>query len=81
MSTIRPIRTDTDYRETLAEIDTLWEHAEPGTPDGDRMDVMITLVQAYEREHHPIGPPDPIEAIRFRAEQLGIGRKGLERHH
>jgi HTH-type transcriptional regulator/antitoxin HigA len=75
---IRPIRTESDYREALATVDFLWSKAVPGAPEGDQLDVLITLVQAYEREHHPIPPPDPIEAIKFRVEQLGIGRKGLE---
>jgi HTH-type transcriptional regulator/antitoxin HigA len=75
---IRPIRTETDYREALAMVDSLWEKVQPGTPDGDKFDVLITLIQAYEREHYPIPPPHPIEAIKFRAEQMGIGRKGLE---
>jgi HTH-type transcriptional regulator/antitoxin HigA len=75
---VRPIRTEADYREALSLVDSIWSKAVAGTPEGDQLDVLITLVQAYEREHHPIAPPDPIEAIKFRAEQLGIGRKGLE---
>lgn len=75
---VRPIRTEADYREALSTVDSIWNKAVPGTPEGDQLDVLITLVQAYEREHHPISPPDPIDAIKFRAEQLGIGRKGLE---
>lgn len=75
---IRPIRTEEDYREALAKVEGLWDSAEPGTPEGDELDVTVTLIQAYEREHYPIPPPDPIEAIKFRIEQLGIGRKGLE---
>jgi len=75
---IRPIRTEDDYREALVMIDSLWGKAVPATPEGDELDVLITLVQVYERAHHPIPPPDPIEAIKFRAEQMGIGRKGLE---
>lgn len=75
---IRPIRTEGDYREALSLVDSLWSKAVPGTPEGDQLDVLVTLVQVYEREHHPIPPPDPIEAIKFRVEQMGIGRKGLE---
>ena len=59
---INPIKTETDYEQTLAEIDALFG-ATPDTPEGDRLDVLITLVEAYERKHHPIGLPDPIAAI------------------
>lgn len=75
---IRPIRSEGDYSEALATVDSLWGKAVPGTLEGDQLDVLITLVQAYEREHHPIPPPDPIEAIKFRMEQMGMSRKGLE---
>jgi HTH-type transcriptional regulator/antitoxin HigA len=75
---VRPIRTEKDYREALSVVDSLWTKAVPGAPEGDQLDVLLTLIQAYEREHYPIAPPDPIEAIKFRAEQMGIGRKGLE---
>lgn len=75
---IRPIRTENDYREALSKVESLWTKATPGTPEGDQLDVLVTLIQVYEREHYPIPPPDPIEAIKFRVEQLGIGRKGLE---
>lgn len=75
---IRPIRTEDDYREALATVDALWSKAALGTAEGDELDVLVTLIQAYEREHYPVPPPDPIEAIKFRVEQMGIGRKGLE---
>ena len=65
---ITPIRTDEDHRAALAEIEHLWE-ATPGTPDGDRLDVLATLVDAYEREHHAIEPPNLLEAMKFRMEQ------------
>jgi len=76
---IRPIRTDADYKTTLKEISTLME-SDPdlGTPEGDRLDVLATLVQAYEAKHYPIDPPDPIEAIKFRMEQAGLTAKDLE---
>jgi HTH-type transcriptional regulator/antitoxin HigA len=51
---------------------------EPGTPDGDRLDILVTLVQAYEAKHMPISPPDPVEAIKFRMEQSGLSVKDLE---
>ena len=77
MSEIRPIRSETDYEAALAEVERLWG-AHSGTPEGDRLDVLATLIDAYESEHHPIDPPDPIEAIKFRMEQQGLTRKDLE---
>jgi HTH-type transcriptional regulator/antitoxin HigA len=74
---IKPIRSGTDYEEALGEIGRLWG-APSGTPEGDRLDVLATLIDAYEDEHHPIDPPDPIEAIKFRMEQQGLTRKDLE---
>lgn len=74
---IRPIKTEADYEEALAEIEKLWG-AEENTPKGDRLDVLITLVEAFEREHHPIDPPDPVEAIKFRMDQMGLTRRDLE---
>jgi len=68
---IRPIKTESDYRETLREIETLMT-AEPGTKAGDRLDVLVTLVEAYERRHFPIDLPDAVEAIKFRMEQRGL---------
>ena len=66
---VRPIKAEADYRAALAEIETLM-HAERDTPEGDRLDVLVTLVQAYEAEHHPIEAPDPVAATEFRMEQL-----------
>jgi HTH-type transcriptional regulator / antitoxin HigA len=74
---IRPIRTKADYRAALKEVDRLWE-AEPGTPEGDRVDVLVTLIEAYEAKHHPIPAPDPIAAIEFMMEQKGLTRRDLE---
>src|SRR5262245_13543055 len=74
---IRPIRTKADHRAALKEIERLWE-ANPGTPDGDRVDVLVTLVEAYEAKHFPIDVPDPIEAIVFMMEQKGLTRRDLE---
>ncbi len=74
---IRPIKTEHDYDAALAEVEALWG-AETDTPEGDKLDVLITLVEAYEAKHHPIAPPDPIEAILFRMEQAGLERKDLE---
>ena len=75
--TIVPIKTARDYDRTLGRIEQLME-AKPGTKAGDKLDVLTTLVEAYETKHHAIYPPDPIEAIKFRMDQLGMTRKDLE---
>ena len=77
MRNLKPIRTDADYEAALAEMERLWG-ARAGTAAGDRLDILATLVDAYENEHYPMDPPDPIEAIRFRMEQQGLTRKDLE---
>jgi HTH-type transcriptional regulator/antitoxin HigA len=74
---VKPIRTKRDYESALQEVERLWG-AKLGTPAGDRLDVLATLIDAYETAHYPIDPPDPIEAIRFRMEQQGLTRKDLE---
>ncbi len=74
---IRPIRNSDDHESALKRIETLMS-AEYGSPEGDELDVLTTLVDAYEREHFPIDAPDPIEAIQFRMEQMGLDRKDLE---
>jgi HTH-type transcriptional regulator/antitoxin HigA len=74
---VRPIRSKRDYEAALKEIERLWG-ARAGTPDGDRLDVLATLIDAYEAEHYPMDPPDPIEAIKFRMEQQGLTRRDLE---
>jgi len=74
---VRPIRTKSDYEAALAEVERLWG-AKAGTFRGDRLDVVATLIEAYEAEHYPMDPPDPIEAIKFRMEQMGLTRKDLE---
>ena len=76
---IRPIHTESDYKAALREISVLMESdPDPGTPDGDRLDILATLVQAYEARQVPIFPPDPIEAIKFRMDQSGLSVKDLE---
>jgi HTH-type transcriptional regulator/antitoxin HigA len=67
----RVVRSEADYAEALRSIDALLD-ADPGTPEGDDLDVWITLVEVYEDEHHAIDAPNPIDAIRFRMEQLGL---------
>jgi HTH-type transcriptional regulator/antitoxin HigA len=77
MERLKPIRTKADYAAVMAEIERLWG-AKLGTSEGDRLDILVTLVDAYETQHYPIDPPDPIEAIKFRMEQQGLTRKDLE---
>src|SRR5882762_6449904 len=74
---VRPIRSKRDYDASLKEVERLWG-AKTGTRAGDRLDVLATLIDAYEAEHYPIDPPDPIEAIKFRMEQQNLTRKDLE---
>ncbi len=74
---IAPIKSEEDYDAALTEVATLMD-AEPDTPEGDRLDVLTTLVEAYEARHWPIEPPEPIEAIRIRMEQRGLRPKDLE---
>lgn len=75
--TIAPIKTKRDYDRTLRRIEQLMD-AKPGTKSGNELDVLTTLVEAYEAKHYVICPPDPIEAIKFRMDQLGMSRKDLE---
>lgn len=74
---VKPIRTEDDYQAALAAIDQLMD-AKPDTPEGDHLDVLATLVEAWEEKHYPIEEPDPIEAIRHRMDALGLDRKALE---
>ena len=74
---IKPIRSDSDYRATLREIEGLMLAA-AGSTEGDRLDLLVTLVEAWERDHFPIDLPDPIEAIKFAMEQQGLTVKDLE---
>jgi HTH-type transcriptional regulator/antitoxin HigA len=73
---IKPIKTDADHDAALREIERLWGAAE-GSAEGDRLEVVLALVEAYERAHFPIDVPDPIEAIKFRLEQQGADVKVL----
>src|SRR5713101_5430749 len=73
---IKPIRNAKDHHRAPREIERLWRTAR-GTPESDRLEVLITLVDAYERTHHPIDPPNPIDAIRFRLEQQQLDQRAL----
>ena len=74
---VKPICTEADYDAAMEEVAGLWG-AMSGTPEGDRLDVLATLIDAYETKHHAMDAPDPIEAIKFRMEQQGMTRKDLE---
>ena len=75
---IHPIRTESDYETALRMISAYVDNEpEPGSEDGDRFEILVTLVEAYEAKHYPIEPPDPIDAIRFRMEQGGLTVKDL----
>ena len=74
---IKPIKNERSYKEALKAIDLLFS-AKPGTADGDRLDILVTLVESYEAKHYPIDAPDPIQAIHFVMEQQGLVRKDLE---
>jgi HTH-type transcriptional regulator/antitoxin HigA len=74
---VKPIRSRRNYEAALKEVERLWG-TKAGTRDGDRLDVLATLIDAYEAVHYPMDPPDPIEAIKFRMEQQGLTRRDLE---
>jgi len=73
---IKPIKTKKDYQAAMARLETIFD-AKPGTPEGDELEVLGILIDKYEQEHYPIGYPDPIEAIKFRMEQLGYSQSDL----
>jgi HTH-type transcriptional regulator / antitoxin HigA len=77
MGDVKPIRSEKDYEVAMAEVKILWG-AKSGTPKGDRLDVLATLIESWEAANYPMDPPDPIEAIKFRMEQQGLTRKDLE---
>lgn len=74
---IRPIKTDADYRAALSDIENLMM-AEPDTVEGEKLDILVTLVEAYEAKHFPMDLPDPVEAIKFEMERKGLTVKDLE---
>ena len=76
---VRPVKTEADYTVALAELEQMMEHVTPGTPEGDRFDLLVTLVEAYENVHYPMGgASDPISVIEFVMQQQGLTRKALE---
>jgi HTH-type transcriptional regulator/antitoxin HigA len=79
MIEITPIKTEADYEDAMAAIEQLFE-ARSGTPEADRLDVLTTLVESYENQHHAIPLPDPVEAILYYLESRGLTRRDLERY-
>ena len=75
--TVRAVHDEQDYEVVLAEIGELMD-AQPGSPDGDRLDVLVTLVEAYEARHWPVAAPNPIDAIRIRMQQKNLRPRDLE---
>lgn len=73
---IKPIKTEADYQEALKLAERLMV-ATPNTPEGDKLDVLVTLIEAYESKHYPLDFPDPVEAIKFEMEQKGLSAKNL----
>ncbi len=76
---IKPIKTEEDYYSALQKIEALWG-AKKDTLEGDELDLLVTLVEAYEMKHFPIAPPDPIDAIKFRMEQMGMTNADLVKY-
>jgi len=74
---IKPIRNDDDLRQAFARLEEIFQAPE-GSPEADEMEVLVALVEAYENRHYPIGPADPVEAIKFRMQQRGLAPKDLE---
>jgi len=73
---IKPIKNETDYTNAVKRVEKLWG-AKRDTPSGDELDLLVTLIESYEMRHYAITPPDPIDAIKFRMEQMGLTKKDL----
>ena len=73
---IRPIKTEQDYNTSIRRIEVLWG-AKKDTPQGDKLDLLVTLVESYEMKHFPIAPPDPVDAIKFRMEQMDMTKADM----
>jgi HTH-type transcriptional regulator / antitoxin HigA len=76
---IRPIKTEQDYKASVKRVEELWG-AKKDTAEGDELDLLVTLIESYEMKHYPIAPPDPIDAIKFRMEQMGISRTEMVKY-
>ncbi|MFO7883213.1 MAG: helix-turn-helix domain-containing protein [Desulfobacteraceae bacterium] len=75
---IKPIKTDKDYSEALQEVEKLMMNATPNSPEGDRLEILVTLIESYEEKHFHIPHPDPVEAILHQIESQGLSSKDLE---
>ncbi|MCX6258582.1 MAG: helix-turn-helix domain-containing protein [Bacteroidia bacterium] len=76
---IKPIKTDKDYNEAIKKIEMLWG-AKKNTLKGDELDLLCTLVEAYEMKHFPVLPPDPVDAIKFRMEQMNMTKTDMAKY-
>jgi HTH-type transcriptional regulator / antitoxin HigA len=76
---IKPIKNEEDYNESIQRIETLWG-SNKDTPEGDELDLLVTLVESYEMKHYPIAPPDPIDAIKFRMEQMEMTKTDMAKY-
>jgi HTH-type transcriptional regulator/antitoxin HigA len=76
---IRPIKTEKDYNSAIKRIEELWG-SKKDTPKGDELDLLVTLVESYEMKHYPIAPPDPVDAIKFRMEQMGMTKEDMVKY-
>lgn len=79
MMNIRPVKTEEDYHNAISRIEALWG-AKKDTAEGDELDLLVTLVESYEMKHYPIARPDPIDAIKFRMEQMGLTNADMEKY-
>ncbi len=76
---IKPIKTELDYNDSINRIEYLWG-AKKDTTEGDELDLLVTIVESYEMKHFPIAPPDPVDAIQFRMEQMGMTKSDLAKY-
>ena len=74
---IKPIRNDIDLSNAMRRLEAVFQ-AQEGTPEADEMEILVTLIEAYENKHYPIGPADPVDAIKFRMDQQGLTARDLE---
>jgi HTH-type transcriptional regulator / antitoxin HigA len=76
---IKPVKTEKDYQQAIQRIEQLWD-AQKDTPEGDELELLVTLAEAWEMKHYPVAPPDPVDAITFRMEQMEMSKTDLARY-